>query len=472
MASLTIESLWASGAPVVVDVTLHNFPDGTLLKGSGSKVFVLRSGLKRRIPNPATFEAHGLNWSAILTIPDGALDALPAGRSLLDAKADGNLLKASSAGVFVMEKGLRRLIKDPDVLVGCGYGWDAVRSISDAGLNSIPTGAVFSGPPCPHISPPSGSLVKDSSASVYFMQGGLKRRIPSPITFDAEAFLWGNINRIPDSSLDDIPTGYSLLNAKADGNLLKASSAGIYVMEGGLKRLVTSPDVLIDCGYGWDAVRSISDAGLNSIPTSTALSGPPCPHLSPPSGSLIKGSGATIYVTKGGLKRRIADTITFGANGFLWGNINRIPDSSLDDIPTGHSLLDAKADGNLLKASNAGVYVMENGLRRLIKSPGVLVDCGYGWDAVKVIPDAVLGSIPSGSALTGPPCPQFSPPDGTLLQGGSDSTHVMLDGSKLLIASPDVFSECGYAAGNINNIPDSMLDSISDGLILTGQPCP
>ena len=472
-ATIKVQSLYPPTTKTVnVTFRVFNLPDGTLLKGSGSTVYVIRSGLKRRAPNPVTFEANGLNWSAVLTIPDSALDALPAGRPLLDTTAYGNLLKASGAGVYVMEKGRRRLIKDPDVFVGCGYGWDAVRSISDAGLNSITTSTTLSGPPCPHLSPPSGSLVKGSSASVYVMRGGLKRRIPNPITFDAEAFLWGNINRIPDSSLDFIPTGYSVLNATANGNLLKASSAGVYVMENGRRRLINDPDVLVGCGYGWDAVRSISDAGLNSIPTGTTLSGPPCPHLSPPSGSLIKGSGATIYVMQGGLKRRIADPTTFGANGFLWGNINRIPDSSLDDIPTGHSLLDAKADGNLLKASSAGVYVMENGLRRLIKSPGVLVDCGYGWDAVKVISNAVLGSISSGSALTGPPCPQLSPRDGSLLQGSGSTIYVMLDGSKLLIASTDVFSDCGYAAGNINTIPDSMLDSIPDGLILTGQPCP
>ncbi len=86
--------------------------------------------------------------------------------------------------------------------------------------------------------------------------------------------------------------------------------------------------------------------------------------------------------------------------------------------------------------------------------------------------DDVLGSIHSGSALTGPPCPQLSPTDGTLIQGSSDSTYVMLDGSKLLIASQAAFSDCGYAAGNINTIPDSMLDSIPDGIILTGQSCP
>ncbi len=42
----------------------------------------------------------------------------------------------------------------------------------------------------------------------------------------------------------------------------------------------------------------------------------------------------------------------------------------------------------------------------------------------------------------------------------------MTTGSKHHVASPEVFTDCGYAAGNINTIPDSMLDSIADGLIL------
>ena len=70
-----------------------------------------------------------------------------------------------------------------------------------------------------------------------------------------------------------------------------------------------------------------------------------------------------------------------------------------------------------------------------------------------------------------PPCPHFSPPDGTLLQGGSASTYVMLDGSRIPIAGLEASSDCGYAVGNVNTIPDAMLHSIPDGLILTGQWC-
>ena len=59
-----------------------------------------------------------------------------------------------------------------------------------------------------------------------------------------------------------------------------------------------------------------------------------------------------------------------------------------------------------------------------------------------------------------------------LHQGSTVPICVMPTGSKHHVASPEVFTDCGYAAGNINTIPDGMLDSIPDGLILTGQPCP
>ena len=55
-------------------------------------------------------------------------------------------------------------------------------------------------------------------------------------------------------------------------------------------------------------------------------------------GSLVKGSGPEVYVMEGGLKRHIPDLATFAAMGFLWGNLNNIPDSVLDSIPTGEPL--------------------------------------------------------------------------------------------------------------------------------------
>src|SRR3990172_8653348 len=209
-ATLTIESLWAAGVPASVSDTLHNYPDGTLLKGSGSQVFVIRGGLKRNVPNPATFAANGLNWSAILTIPDSILDALPAGQPLLDVLTNGNLLKGTGPEVYVMDGGLKRHVADPSVLDSCHYGWDAVYTIHDSLLTPIPTGGQLSGAPCPLFSPPDGVLLQGSSASTYVMLQGSKRLIASQEAFSDRGYAVGNVNAVPDSALASIPDGLIL----------------------------------------------------------------------------------------------------------------------------------------------------------------------------------------------------------------------------------------------------------------------
>ena len=216
----------------------------------------------------------------------------------------------------------------------------------------------------------------------------------------------------------------------------------------------------------------IPDPSLSSIPTGAALSGPPCPHLSPPDGTLITGSGDEVYVMEAGIKRHVPNATTFEAYGYLWGNINEVPDSSLDAIPTGEPLLDALADGNLLKGTGDVVYAMEGGIKRHVSSRTVLEDCGYGWDAVYVIPDPRLSRIPTGAALAGSPCPHLSPRDGTLLRDGGDPIYVMEDGLRRHILNPEVFMSLGYLLGNVNLIAASSLASIPTGDDLAGEHSP
>ena len=177
-ATLTVDSLWASGSPARVTVTLYNYPDGTLLRGSTGTVYVIQGGLKRGIPNATTLEALGFDWSDVFTIPDSVLGSLPSGQPLLDVLANGNLLRGTGPEVYVMQGGAKRHITSPAALSDCGYGWDAVRTIPDFRLNGIPTGGALSGPPCPHLLPPDGTLVRGTGPEVYVMQGGLKRHIP------------------------------------------------------------------------------------------------------------------------------------------------------------------------------------------------------------------------------------------------------------------------------------------------------
>jgi hypothetical protein len=98
--------------------------------------------------------------------------------------------------------------------------------------------------------------------------------------------------------------------------------------------------------------------------------------------------------------------------------------------------------------------------------------CGYGWDAVYAIPDSLLGSIPTGASLGGPPCPRLALADGTLLASSGPEVYVMEGGSKRGVTSREVFGSCGYLWGNINPVPDSVLAGIPTGESLTGAPCP
>ncbi len=48
---------------------------------------------------------------------------------------------------------------------------------------------------------------------------------------------------------------------------------------------------------------------------------------------------------------------------------------------------------------------MQGGSKRYITSQEVFIACGYLWGNVNSIPDSTLSTSPSGASLTGAPCP-------------------------------------------------------------------
>ena len=108
----------------------------------------------------------------------------------------------------------------------------------------------------------------------------------------------------------------------------------------------------------------------------------------------------------------------------------------------------------------------------MIPSPDVLISCGYGWDAVQGISVGRLDAIARGADVTGSPYPKLLPLDGMLLQGSTPAIYVKEAAEKRLIGSDGVFTACGYASGNVNEIPDSSLAAIPIGDDLAGEPYP
>jgi N-acetylmuramoyl-L-alanine amidase len=319
---------------------------------------------------------------------------------------------------------------------------------------------------------PDSALLQGSGPAVYVLQGGLRRLIPNAFTFEARGFRWGKVNRIPDSLLNTFPLGRPLLDVLAGGNLLKGSGPAVYVMQGGARRWITGAAVMSSCGYGWDAIYGLPDSLLFAIPETHSLYGPPCPHFSPPDGALIKGSRPNIYLVQRGIKRRIPNALTFEANGQHWGNVDVIADSNLLNVPTGEPVLDARADGNLLKGSGPAVYAVEGGRKRHVVSADAMAACGYGWDAVRFVSDGQLATLATGASISGPPCPMFMPTEGSLIKGSGPSVYVIEASKKRSIQSAAVFETCHYRWGNVSTIPDSALTRIPSGSALSAAPCP
>ena len=59
--------------------------------------------------------------------------------------------------------------------------------------------------------------------------------------------------------------------------MLKGSSATVYVMEGGLKRHAVNAETFLACGYQWGNINVIAESTLDAIPSGAPLGGSSCP---------------------------------------------------------------------------------------------------------------------------------------------------------------------------------------------------
>ncbi|WP_019500298.1 hypothetical protein [Pseudanabaena sp. PCC 6802] len=251
-------------------VALPKLPEGSLVRGdTPTPVYVINAGRRRLVPNPATFDALGYRWEKVTQIPEQQLKAIPELPPILlksnpDFK-DGTLVKDSSDRVYLISLGGRRLIPDAKTFESLGYKQEDVRQISDREMKSLPEYAPLS---LNSLSFKDGTLLKGSLPAVYVISGNKRRLIPDEATFKALGYKWENVQTISDRALSAIPelpplTGRIIFQ---DGTLLKGSSAAIYVISSGRRRLIPNARTFEALGYRWESVQQISDRQLESIP--------------------------------------------------------------------------------------------------------------------------------------------------------------------------------------------------------------
>ena len=121
-----------------------------------------------------------------------------------------------------------------------------------------------------------GTLLRASGPEVDKMEGGERRWIPDPSTFNCMGLDWGAIQVISDSEWNQIPQG-AAYPSRADGTLLQGSDSQMYVMTGCQRHLIPDPETFNTQNYDWNAIQRVSDGDLTAIPE-----GKPLPHKQQP----------------------------------------------------------------------------------------------------------------------------------------------------------------------------------------------
>ena len=221
--------------------------------------------------------------------------------------------------------------------------------------------------------PLPAALVKASGdATVYVIAGGTKR----PLTAWSDAVQLGGVNpgvlTVDAAWIASIPSGPQFIG---DGNLVKGSSASVYMLSGGRLLGVTSFAVTQELGLG-TTFRQVSDADLSVLGST--------------------GPSLVLWVACGGVTY-------FAASGVL--HAVQPPDPSfgvtaLSDAACARMNVSGAAVSKVfLQAGGASVYVAKNGAYSPIGSwARLLQEAGGANPVILRISDATLRTLPSGDA--------------------------------------------------------------------------
>jgi hypothetical protein len=223
-------------------------------------------------------------------------------------------------------------------------------------------------PPSPSYAPQHGDLIRaKGDTKIYLIHNVERRAIVTEEVFKQMGFKLSDVKDIDPQDMMNIPEGppiwrKEIIASFPEGTLIRLKGkTQTYVIRGGRKCYIPDPDTFHTMGYRWDQVIEVDQATLDSIITGIPIQSvkppfqytPPgqTPGVPPPTGptpyqpqssfpffqdgTLIKGSGPDIYLIENGVRRLIPDMETFKAMGFNWGSVINIDDQKLGDVPLG-----------------------------------------------------------------------------------------------------------------------------------------
>jgi hypothetical protein len=246
--------------------------------------------------------------------------------------------------------------------------------------------------------PKHGDLIRaKGDTKIYLVQNGQRRCFANEKVFKQWGFKKSDVRDIDPQDMINIPEGPPIWSKETiasfpDGTLIRLKGeTQTYVIQGGRKCYIPDLETFQSRGYSWDQVKEVDQATLDSIftgipiqsvkppfqytppgqapgvqppppvqpqppssvppPSSSQPDGSstippttgPTPYqpqpqssvMSFPNGTLIKGSGPDVYLIENGVRRLIPDMETFNTMGLNWNNVTNVDDQKLGNIPMG-----------------------------------------------------------------------------------------------------------------------------------------
>lgn len=139
---------------------------------------------------------------------------------------------------------------------------------------------------------------------------------------------------------------------------------------------------------------NVASASESNIPLYTTNQTNPNLKVLLTDGALIRTFETGIYLLENGVKYPFVNPEIFDSYNYNYNNVEVIDKATFELIPTGQAM--PIRSGMLIKANNnPNVYVIEDGMKRRIDNPQVLLSAGYKWSDIRTVSQSTVDIHPT-----------------------------------------------------------------------------
>jgi hypothetical protein len=237
-------------------VLLANWPDGSVLQGSGRAIYLVRAAKLVRFTSMPALLSH-YRSDEIAKVSDAAIAAYQQNGTV--SFRDGALIRTPDRRVWLISDGDRRWIRSGADLDELGLQREAIVSVTDGQAQVHSQGS----PVDPDDTTlPDGMVVRGTASSaVYWITGAQRRHVPSRNVLTTW-FAPEEVARVNDVKISSHGLGPTL--GFREGTLVKASGdSRVWVIAGERRRHITSAATLSALGFRRDNIRTATITELN-----------------------------------------------------------------------------------------------------------------------------------------------------------------------------------------------------------------